>query len=72
MSNHFTDCVWDKNGARAIQRAKLLAFRAAEPMFIVRDDRIGTYGIGKGSAQPDWCNSQDGFSFVQVIKPVVH
>lgn len=68
----FTDCVWHKNGLRATQRARLLAFKAAEPMFIVRDNDSELYGIGIGSKRPDWCKSEDGFTFVKVVQPVVN
>ena len=68
----FTDCVWHRNGMRARQKANLLMLKAAEPIFIVRDNKTKMFGIGVGDRAPAWCLPSNGFCLITIVRPVVH
>ena len=72
MASDFKDCVWYRNAMRASLKANRIAFKAAEPMYVVHDKRTGMFGVGKGDGEPDWCRDDKGFPLIMVARPKEH
>ena len=73
MSKHgFLHCVWYRSKKSATDKAKRIAISAAESLVIVKDNRTNMFGVITGNKRPEWCNKDQGFEFVSIIKPMTH
>ena len=68
----FLQCVWYRSRKSAVSKAKRIAISAAESLVIVKDNRSNMFGVVKGNKRPEWCNHDEGFEFVSIIKPINH